>query len=76
MESFSFQNYKILHLIGEGSFGKVFKAAEKETDNVVALKILIKVSFSDRFGEVLFTDRRNLLFIFAARKILEGADRA
>lgn len=47
MESFSFQNYKILHLIGEGSFGKVFKAAENETNNVVALKILIKVSFCD-----------------------------
>lgn len=44
MESFSFQNYKILHLIGEGSFGKVFKAAENDTQNVVALKILSKVS--------------------------------
>lgn len=43
MECFTFQNYKILHLIGEGSFGKVFKAAENETKNVVALKILIKV---------------------------------
>lgn len=43
LDSFTFQNYKILHLIGEGSFGKVFKAAENETQNVVALKILLKV---------------------------------
>jgi serine/threonine protein kinase len=45
MESYAFQNYKILNLIGEGSFGKVFKAAENDTKNVVALKILIKVRF-------------------------------
>lgn len=43
LDSFTFQNYKILHLIGEGSFGKVFKAAEVDTQNTVALKILLKV---------------------------------
>lgn len=43
MEPTVFQNYKILNLIGEGSFGKVFKAAEVDTNNVVALKILLKV---------------------------------
>ncbi|CAO1343477.1 unnamed protein product [Diamesa hyperborea] len=42
MEPTVFQNYKILNLIGEGSFGKVFKAAEVDTNNVVALKILLK----------------------------------
>lgn len=43
LEPTVFQNYKILNLIGEGSFGKVFKAAEVDTNNVVALKILLKV---------------------------------
>jgi serine/threonine protein kinase len=43
-DSFTFQNYKILHLIGTGSFGKVFKAAEIDSQNVVALKVLSKVS--------------------------------
>lgn len=44
MEGFVFTNFKLLSLIGEGSFGKVFKAAENETKNVVALKVLTKVS--------------------------------
>lgn len=44
METHTFENYKILHLIGEGSFGKVFKAVEADSKSVVALKILIKVS--------------------------------
>jgi serine/threonine protein kinase len=43
MDNISFEKYKILHLIGEGSFGKVFKASEVDTENVVALKILLKV---------------------------------
>lgn len=45
---FSFQNYKILHLIGQGSFGKVFKASDIEAKTDVALKILIKVSLELR----------------------------
>lgn len=37
------ENYNISHLVGEGSFGKVYKAIEKSTQNIVALKILSKV---------------------------------
>jgi serine/threonine protein kinase len=48
-DSFTFQNYKILHLIGTGSFGKVFKAAEVDTQNVVALKVLSKVGSVSSF---------------------------
>lgn len=30
--------YRILQVIGEGTYGKVFKAQEKETGRVVAIK--------------------------------------
>ena len=31
-------NYRILQIIGEGTYGKVFKAQEKESGRVVAIK--------------------------------------
>ena len=31
-------NYRILQVIGEGTYGKVFKAQEKDTGRVVAIK--------------------------------------
>ncbi len=39
------ENYSIITLIGEGSYGKVFKATENESKNTVALKIILKVFF-------------------------------
>jgi len=62
MEQNTFNNFKILHLIGEGSFGKVFKAAEIDTKNVVALKILLKVSelIGNQIISELFTSDHSL----------------
>jgi len=34
--------YYILHQIGEGSFGKVFKGRKKQSGQIVALKFLSK----------------------------------
>lgn len=41
--------YAINNLVGEGSFGKVYKAIDKESKTTVALKIISKVS-SARIG--------------------------
>lgn len=38
-------SYIVLSFIGEGSFGRVFKAKHKKTNEVVALKVIRKVSF-------------------------------
>ena len=32
------EKYRVLQVIGEGTYGKVFKAQEKETGRVVAIK--------------------------------------
>lgn len=39
-------SYVVLSFIGEGSFGRVFKAKHKKTSDVVALKVIRKVSFA------------------------------
>ena len=36
------ENYHVLHPIGEGSFGKVFKGRRKQSGQVVALKFISK----------------------------------
>lgn len=37
------ESYVVISFIGEGSFGRVFKAKHKETDAIVALKVIRKV---------------------------------
>lgn len=32
------ENYEVLSVIGEGAFGKVYKAKDKKTDILVAIK--------------------------------------
>ncbi|GLH15192.1 Serine/threonine-protein kinase fused [Gryllus bimaculatus] len=41
-------NYEILGLIGEGSFGRVFKAKIRSNDRIVALKVITKKGRSDK----------------------------
>lgn len=36
--------FQIKTIVGEGSFGKVYKAVEKTTDAIVALKVIGKVN--------------------------------
>jgi fused-like protein len=37
------ENYDVLGLVGEGSFGRVYKAKYHRTDEIVAIKIIRKV---------------------------------
>ena len=39
---FSIGHYNILEELGEGSFGKVFKAENKRSKNIVAIKVQFK----------------------------------
>ena len=43
---FFFGDYKVLYLVGAGSFARVYRAVHKKTENVVAVKVLRK-----RFSE-------------------------
>lgn len=38
--------YEIFNLIGEGSFGKVYKARCRQTNQLVAYKVISKVGYS------------------------------
>ncbi|KAF4731648.1 hypothetical protein FOZ62_007491 [Perkinsus olseni] len=46
--AFVMDNYHVLHLIGEGCFGKVFKGRRKYTGRVVALKFIAKRGKSEK----------------------------
>ena len=37
---FFYGDYKVLYLVGTGSFARVYRASHRETDQVVALKVL------------------------------------
>ncbi len=43
---FFYGNYKVLYLVGSGAFARVFRAVHRESDQVVALKVL-RTRFSD-----------------------------
>lgn len=60
------QKYSDLSKIGEGSFGRVYKATEKATKKVVALKVIAKVS------EINLLLKNTIYMRFlSARKIIE-----
>jgi fused-like protein len=35
-------NYHVIELVGEGSFGKVYKARRKRSAQIVAIKFIVK----------------------------------
>lgn len=44
----SMDNYHVLELIGEGSFGKVYKGRRKFSGQIVAMKFIIKHGKSEK----------------------------
>ena len=40
--------YTVMDMIGEGSFGRVFRGKDKQTGEVVALKLIPKVGHSEK----------------------------
>lgn len=38
------EKYEVIRLVGEGSFGRVYQAKQKENTRTVALKVISKVS--------------------------------
>ena len=38
-DSFLYSSYELMELLGSGCFGKIFKAINKQTRTVVALKV-------------------------------------
>jgi fused-like protein len=41
-------NYHVLELIGEGSFGKVYKGRKKYSGQIVAMKFIVKKGRSEK----------------------------
>lgn len=44
------KDYDLIGLIGEGSYGKVFKATEKATNRCIAVKLIPKVCIENCFS--------------------------
>lgn len=44
------EKYDLIEMIGNGSYGQVFKAKEKATEKSIAVKLIKKVSTSFRIG--------------------------
>lgn len=57
--------YKNFGRIGEGSFGKVYKATDKTTDSIVALKVIKTVIFF-----VVNFITKNLIFEISETQII------
>ena len=45
---FKMDKYAVLDLIGEGSFGRVFRGKDKQSGEIVALKLIPKVGHTDK----------------------------
>lgn len=68
MDSYNFDNYKIERLIGEGSFGRVYKAEDRDSKKFVALKVLAKVRMN--FYYLFLKIAKMVLFLPAALKMI------
>jgi serine/threonine protein kinase len=52
MVKMSLNNYDRKELLGEGTFGKVYKAVHKSSNLTVALKCISNENILDKYGEI------------------------
>lgn len=57
--------YKVNAMVGEGSFGHVYKAVRKDDNQIVAIKVISKVSIRLRFVDIVY-------WIFELRKAISN----
>lgn len=65
------ENYEVMRLVGEGSFGRVFQAKQKADSRIVALKVISKVRSFD-YIKIVYQSHG---FHYVERKITEGIKR-
>ncbi len=53
---FFFGNYRVLYLVGTGTFSRVYRAVHRETGQIVAIKVL-RARFSDNRAQANLFDR-------------------
>ncbi|GAA5849819.1 hypothetical protein JCM8547_000574 [Rhodosporidiobolus lusitaniae] len=60
----SISDFQLLRLIGQGSFGQVFRVRKRDTKRIYALKVIRKANVGD--------DPRAIKQVWTERKVLEG----
>ena len=56
-------HYKVIEYLGEGSFGKVFKAREISTGKIIAVKKMPINHSEKKYSNIMITLKKKILYI-------------